>query len=167
MQWDYRIAERLSAYGRVGVKRSEFEVAGSGTTRTSARETTPLLAAGMRWSFLKSELFVDLQRVVDANASGFVIERDDLRVYYNHRFSTRLIGYLGGYVIRDEPVTANGFFLPRRFYTALAGLEWRLLRALAVRGEIGRVRQEFVGDSEVANGNSARVSVVYRPRRTD
>ena len=121
----------------------------------------------MRWSFLKSELFVDLQRVVDANSSGFVVERDDLRAFYNHRFSVRLLGYVGGYLIRDESVTASGSYVPRRYYTALAGLEWRVLRALAVRGEVGHSSQEYVGESETADGNSARVSVVYRPRRAD
>jgi hypothetical protein len=167
LQWDYRIAERLSAYGRLGVKRSDFEVVGPGTIRTSLQETTPLFAAGMRWSFLKSELFVDLQRVVDANASGFVVERDDLRAFYNHRFSVRLLGYVGGYLIRDESVTSGGTYVPRRYYTALAGLEWRVLRALAVRGEVGHSSQEYVGESGAADGNSARVSVVYRPRRVD
>jgi hypothetical protein len=167
LQWDYRIAERLSAYGRLGVKRSDFETVGLGTTRASFQETTPLFAAGMRWTFLKSELFVDLQRVVDGNASGFVIERDDLRVFYNHRFNVRLLGYLGGYLIRDESVTATGLYIPRRYHTALAGLEWRVLRALSVRGEIATSHQEFEGDPSQADGNSARLSVVYRPRRVD
>jgi hypothetical protein len=167
LQWDYRIAERLSAYGRLGVKRSDFEVVGPGTTRASFQETTPLFAAGMRWTFLKSELFVDLQRVVDANSSGFVIERDDLRVFYNHRFNVRLLGYVGGYVIRDESVTATGFYIPRRYHTLLAGMEWRALRALALRAEIATSHQEFEGDPSDADGNSARLSVVYRPRRVD
>jgi hypothetical protein len=167
LQWDYRIAERLSAYGRLGAKRSDFEVVGPGTARSSFQETTPLFAAGMRWTFLKSELFVDLQRVVDANSSGFVVQRDDLRVFYNHRFNVRLLGYLGGYLIRDESVTATGVYIPRRYHTALAGLEWRALRALAVRAEVATSHQEFEGDPSGADGNSVRVSVVYRPRRTD
>jgi hypothetical protein len=46
-------------------------------------------------------------------------------------------------------------------------MEWRALRALAVRGEIATSHQEFEGDPSDADGNSIRVSVVYRPRRTD
>jgi hypothetical protein len=169
LQWDYRIAERLSAYGRVGVKRSDFEVVGPGPARvrSSVQETTPLFAAGMRWTFVKSELFVDLQRVLDANSAGFVVERDDLRVFYNHRFNARLSAYVGGYVIRDEAVSAGGLNIPRRYNTALAGLEWRVLRALAVRGEIARSYQAFEGDLTTADGNSVRVSLAYRPRRTE
>lgn len=167
LQWDYRIAERLSAYGRIGVKRSEFDLVGPGATRRSISETTPLFAAGMRWVFQKSELFVDLQRQVDANSSGFVVQRDDLRAFYTHRWSVRMLGYVGGYLVRDESVTSTGLYVPRRYYTALAGVEWRALQALSVRGELGLAHQKFSGESGSAEGNSVKVSVVYRPRRTD
>jgi hypothetical protein len=169
VQWDYRVGERLTAYGRAGIRRSEFDPPSAvpAALGSSADETTPLYAVGARWRFRKSELFVDLQRLVDANATGFVVRRDDLRVYYTHRFSAKFAAYLSAYAISDESVTETGAYAPREYYTGSAGIEYRIWRSFSIRGEITRSNQEFEGEPETANSNSARVSVTYRPRRTD
>lgn len=168
LQWDYRLAERVSAYGRAGMRRSDFEVAGPTPRGTRVNsEDTPLLGAGVRWNFQRSDLFVDMQRVVSANSSGFVVERDELRLFYNHRFSTRLRGYLGFYGIRDESVTEIGIFVPREYVTGSVGLEWRFKQAWALAGELSNARQKFQGDPDFADGTAFRASVLYRPRRRD
>ncbi len=168
LRWDYQVGERLTAYMRGGAKRSKLERPGVvPLSITSTTETTPLFAAGLRYGFLKSELLVDAKREVDANSSGFVVERNDLRVYYNHRFTTRFRAYAAAYLIDDESVTATGAYAPRRYYTGSAGLEWRFRQSLALLGQIDRSSQEFSGQTSSADGNSARISVLYRPRRRD
>lgn len=168
LQWDYRIAERLSAYARAGARRSKFDVsAAPGRPAASINETTPIFAAGGRWSFRKSDFFVDLQRGVDANSSGFVVRRDELRLSLQHRFTPKLSGYGAAYAIRDDAVSASSLYAARRYYILSAGLEWRLTRAWSVRGQLDHSRQEYVGESGVGDGNGVRGSVLYRPRRSE
>lgn len=169
VQWDYQVAERLSAYARAGATQSTIERAGATplAPRRDVEETTPLLAAGVRWNFLKSELLVDYQRSVDANSSGFVVDRDDLRVYYNHRFTVKLRGFAAAYAVRDESVTSTGGYAPRRYFTASTGLEWRFRKSLSLLGQIDTSRQKFDGGSGTADGTAARVSLYYRPYRRD
>lgn len=167
-QWDYRVAERVSAYARAGARRSKFDVtAAPGRPASSVNETTPVFAAGGRWSLRKSEFFVDLQRGVDANSSGFVVRRDELRVSLAHRFTPKLSGYGAAYAIRDDAVSASAIYSARRYYTLAAGLEWRLTQAWSVRGQLDHSRQEYVGESGVGDGNGIRASVLYRPRRSE
>ena len=167
-QWDYRVAERLSAYARAGARRSKFDVAPApGRPASSVNETTPVFAAGGRWTFRKSDLFVDLQRGVDANSSGFVVRRDELRVSLGHRFTPKLSGYGAAYAIRDDAVSAASLYSARRYYTLAAGIEWRVTQAWSVRGQVDHSRQEYVGESGVGDGNGIRASVLYRPRRTE
>lgn len=166
--WDYQVAERVTAYARAGAKRSKLEVQGATPLlRRDVTETTPLVAAGVRWSFLKSELFLDAKREVDANSSGFVVERNDLRLFYNHRFTVRFRGYLAAYLVDDESVTATGLYSPRRYYAGSAGLEWRFRQSLSLLAQIDRSSQKFDGEPDSADGNSARISVLYRPRRQE
>lgn len=168
LQWDYQVAERVSAYLRGGARRSKFDVAAApGRPAASITETTPLFAAGGRWSFRKSELFADLQRVVDANSSGFVVERDELRLSFTHRFTPKFSGYGAAYAIRDEAVSASALYSARRYYTLAAGAEWRLTQAWSLRGQVDHSRQEYVGESGVGDGNAIRASILYRPRRSE
>jgi hypothetical protein len=168
VQWDYQVAERVSGYIRAGARRSKFDVAAApGRPAASITETTPVFAAGGRWSFRKSELFVDLQRAVDANSSGFVVERDELRVYFTHRLTPKFSGYGAAYAIRDEAVSAAALYSARRYYTLAAGAEWRLTQAWSLRGQLEHSRQEYVGESGVGDGNAIRASVLYRPRRSE
>jgi opacity protein-like surface antigen len=166
--WDYRAGERVTAYARAGVRRSEFDLVGvTPAARRAISETTPLFAAGVRWGFLKSQLFIDAKREVDVNSSGFVLERSDLRVYYDHRFTVRVRGWLAAYLIDDDTVTDTALYAARRYTAGTAGLEWRFRQAWSVQGQIGFASQEFGGGSGSADGTSGRVSVQYRPRRRE
>lgn len=168
LQWDYQVGERVSAYARAGGKRSKFNIAGA--TPLAARsvtETTPLFAAGARWNFQRSDLFLDLQRQVDANSSGFVVQREDVRLQYNHRFTQRLRGYLALYGIRDRTVTDVTRYAPRRYVDGAAGMEWRFKQSWSLLGEAGWSNQKFDGDPGAADRKSVQLSVAYRPLRRD
>ncbi len=168
LQWDYRIAERVSAYARAGGRKSTFDRGRVGNvTLPKTDKTTPLLGAGARWAFLRSELFVDLQRDVDANSSGFAVRRDDLRVYYSQRFTERLRGFAAAYFIKDEATAATTLYSPRRYSVASLGAEWRLTRALALFGQVDRADQKFDAERSSSSNTSVRASVIYQPRRRD
>ncbi len=168
LQWDYRIAERVSGYARVGARKSTFDRGRVGNvTLPKIDKTTPLFGAGARWAFLRSELFVDAQREVEANSSGFVVRRDDLRVYYTQRFTARLRGFGAAYFIQDEATATTTLYTPRRYYVVSLGAEWRLTRGLAWSGQVDRADQKFDTDRSGASNTTLRTSLIYRPRRRD
>jgi hypothetical protein len=169
VQWDYQVGERATAYARAGAKQTTTERPGA-TPRAplvEVEDTTPLFAAGVRWSFLKSELLVDYQRSIDANTTGFVVDRDDLRIFYNYRFSVRFRGFAAAYGVRDEAINITGVIAPRRYVTASTGIEWRFRKSMSLLGQIDASTQKFDGDPTSADSTAARVSFLYRPYRRD
>lgn len=165
LQWDYRTTERLRTYFRAGTTRTKFDAVGATRARS---ESGSLFGVGGQWAFLKSDLFVDLQQFVEANGSGFVVERSNLRLQYNHRFTPRVTGFAAVYGIRDQAVgVSRSVYAPRRYVNANIGVEWRVRRTLSLLGRIEHAQQEFSGDARSADGNAVRLAVVYRPRRLD
>jgi hypothetical protein len=171
VQWDYQIAERVRGYARAGVDRSTIAtltVLPMGVlVRGEREETTPMFAAGAEWTFQRSMLFLDLQRNIDGSAAGEVVTRDDLRVSFRHRFTTRLTGTLAAYVVRDGSVLDSSTFADRDYMAASGSLEWRFRRALAVGGQLELNRQEFDGDPQDADGTSIRLFLRYQPNRQE
>jgi hypothetical protein len=165
VQWDYRVAERLRAYVRAGVDRAK----GSGTAGTTAdfSKTSQIGGVGLQWTFPRSEIFVDVLRDVDANATGFIVARNEERLWVTHRFTTRLTGYGALYATQEESVRSTFLYLPRHYETASLGLEWRLLRQLSLGGRVAYSHQKFSGEPFDANGTSAEVSLTWRPNRVD
>ena len=165
VQWDYRTTERLRTYVRAGTTRTKFDAIGASRARS---ESGSLFGVGGQWTFLKSDLFADLQQFVEANGSGFIVERTNLRLQYNHRFTPRVTGFASVYGIRDEAVgVSRSVYAPRRYVNANLGVEWRVRRTVSLLGRLEHAQQEFTGDPRGADGNAARVAVIYRPRRLD
>jgi len=161
-QWDYRVAERMTAYVRGGVDRTD---APPGSTSSST--TTPLFGVGAQWQFQRSALFLDVLREVDANASGFVVKRNEIRVWGTHNFTQRLQGFAALYGVRDSAVQDTAAYAPRRYLNASAGMDWRFTRTFALAGQVSHSYQKFRGEADSADGTNVEVSIIWRPNRLD
>jgi hypothetical protein len=171
LQWDYRIAERVRAYARAGVDRSEYSVSVvlpmGVVAQSTLEETTPMYGIGGEWTLQRSQVFLDAQRNIDANSAGAVIVRDEFRLSVRHRFSTQLTGTAAAYFVQDGSVADLTTVSDRDYYAASAGLEWRFQRALTVGGVLDFAKQDFVGDPEDADSFGFRLFLRYQPNRRD
>jgi hypothetical protein len=171
LQWDYRVAERVRAYARAGVDRSEYSVSVvlpmGVVAQSTLEETTPMYGIGGEWTLQRSQVFLDAQRNIDANSAGAVIVRDEFRLSVRHRFSTQLTGTAAAYFVQDGSVADLTTVSDRDYYAASAGLEWRFQRALTVGGVLDFAKQDFVGDPEDADSFGFRLFLRYQPNRRD
>lgn len=162
LQWDREVAERVTGYLRAGVDRTDG--VGPGGAQTV---NTPLFGAGAQWTFQRSRLFLDLLRDVEANATGFVVARDEVRLWGTHRFTTRLEGFAALYAVKDEAVADNVAYSPRRYVNASVGTNWRLSREFTLGGQVSHSFQKFQTEDVTANGTTVQASLTWRPNRVD
>ena len=160
LQWDYRIAERVRAYFRGGVSRTE------GTLGADA-VNTPLYGVGAQWTFQRSQLFFDVLRDVAANSTGFVVASDVVRLWGTHQFTTRLSGFAAIYAVRDESVRSSVLYNPREYVSASAGVDWRVFRQVTLSAQYSHAYQDYRHASSSAYGDTFQASVVWRPYRVD
>ena len=74
-------------------------------------------------------------------------------------------GFVSARIISDRAIEANATFRNRDYATAAVGLEKRIGREWAVKGEYDYTRQRFEGEFGPGKSNSFLLSVVYEPHR--
>jgi hypothetical protein len=157
----------MEAFLRAGAQQTIFE--DNELTGEAGEEVTTWLAgAGVRRSVKLSELFLDATHSVGPTASGFVVQRDQVRFRWTHLFTPRLSMFTGVRGTRDDAVASNTAFRTRNYATGDFGVEWRILQQLSLVISADYTWQDFdaenIDDSDSAGG---LVSFVYEPRRRD
>lgn len=165
-EWSQRFSPVAELLLRAGAERTDLDRP-LGSALDGSTETTWLAGIGLRWRLQVTDFFVDATRRVNPSSSGFLIERNELRLRASRRFTPRTIGLVALRGIDSAAVDPAATYRDRRYATGSVGLEWRVRRAWSVRATYDYTWQEFAGDSDDAASNAARLGFVYEPRRTE
>lgn len=165
--WASQPSEVTRWYARVGAEEVEA-VESPGSPVASGSETGFEGGLGADWTFQVTKLFVDATASVDPNASGRLIQREQLRLRLTRQFGPRLLGELGARASRDTALADEAdTFRDRDYATGSLELEWRMTREFSLVGEYDLTWQDREGDVSDATSNAFRLSVVYQRHRSD
>ncbi len=167
VEWGSRLTEVTRWYVRVGAEEVDIPQS-SQTTGGSTSETGFDGGIGAEWGFQVTRLFVDATSSVQPNASGRIIQRDELRLRLTRQFGPRFFGHLGARANRDTALSDDlGTFRDRDYATGALGLEWRMTREFSLVGQYDVTWQEHETDPSDATSNAFRLSIVYERHRKE
>ena len=165
--WTSRLSDSTQWYVRVGAKEVDVPSELQGAT-DSGSETGFEGGIGADWTFQVTRLFIDATASVEPNASGRIIQREQLRLRLERQFGPRTNGWVGARYQRDTALTEDiNAFNDRDYATGTLGLEWRMTRDFSLVGQYDARWQEFENDTSDRTGNAFLLSVVYQWRRTE
>jgi hypothetical protein len=167
LQWDGKLSATKQYYLRVGAMRTDVTGSIAGASAASTSTTTATGGAGARWTFVLTEIFVDLTRDAEPTGQAYLVNRNQLRLRVARRFTPRLAGFLGARAIHDDPVTgsAPSTVVAQRYNYGTVGFEWRVGREFSVIGAYDFTDYHQSGPS--AQASTGRVSLVYEPHRPE
>lgn len=165
-EWSTRSERLTQGYLRAGVQQTQFE-ADPLTGADGETDTGYLAGAGLRWNFQLTELFVDGTHSVGPTGSGFVVERDQLRLRMTRLFSPRFSMFTGVRGTQDRAVKSDALYPTRQYASGDLGLEWRVMQQLAIVAAVDYTWQQFEGITEDATSSGATLSFIYEPRRPE
>jgi hypothetical protein len=162
-EWSNRISETSEWFARLAANRvrTKADEPGASTDWESGFSG----GAGVRWSFEVTQVFLDVNRYLDPNASGKVVTRDHLRVDLRRRLTPLMSGFVGARYIRDGKAADGSELRGKEYAAANLGLEWRMTRQFALVGRYDYFWQENEGAASDAQANAIRLIVVYEPNR--
>jgi hypothetical protein len=165
LDWTSRLSDITQWYVRVGAEQVDVQSTVPGTTDSKTGFEGGI---GADWAFEVTRLFVDATASVEPNASGRVIQRNQLRFRVERDFGPRSRGWVGFRYQTDDALSeAAGTFRDRDYATGSLGLEWRMTRDLSLVGQYDARWQEFEDDPANSTGNAFLLSVVYQWRRIE
>ena len=165
--WTSRLSDTTQWYVRVGAKEVDVPSDLQGATGSDS-ETGFEGGIGADWTFQVTRLFIDATASVEPNASGRIIQRDQLRFRLERQFGPRTNGWVGARYQRDTALSEDiSPFRDRDYATGALGFEWRMTRDFSLVGQYEAKWQEFEDDPSDASGNAFQLSVVYQWRRTE
>jgi hypothetical protein len=181
-EWTRHFSEIAQAYVRIGDEVTHFDptivaatqsqtgvVAAAQTQNATIipahNQNTWVAAGGFVWTYPISQIFLDLDRSVDPNTSGYVVTRDQLRLLATHDFTARLSGLLGVAALEDTSTGSGTGFAERKYATANVGVQWRYSRAWTLKGSYTYTWQRYQGYPTIEDSNAFIVAVVYQPYR--
>jgi hypothetical protein len=155
-------SERLSVFARGGVERTRLEV----LPGENANPTSAVVGAGGDWRLQSSRLFFDYIRGVNANSTGVLVERDQIRLRYLHDLSPRLSARVSVVGVKTDGLDADRRFdSARRYARSTFGFEWRIRREWSLTGGYDYTWQKYDRADSSAASNGINLSIVYEPRR--
>jgi hypothetical protein len=166
LEWRSRRSEVTQWYVRVGAEKVDVPPSVLGTNSSS--ETGFDGGIGTDWSFEVTRVFLDATSSVQPNASGRLIQRNQIRFRLVRQFSPRTSGWVGARFQRDEALTEAAVpFNDRDYATGSLGMEWRFSRDFSLLAQYDARRQKFQDEPSDRTGNAFQLSVVYELRRTE
>jgi hypothetical protein len=159
VEWGRDFSENSRMYLRLGGQQTRPERGRS--------DTNVIAGAGGRWMGQRNSLFLDLTRTVGPISAGTIVERHQLRLRIDHDVSPRLALLWGARASRDKEIEGGGAYPTREYVTAEVGLEWRMLRTLALTARYNYRWQEYADEPSDASANGFLIGVVYEPKRLD
>jgi hypothetical protein len=165
-QWDGKLSSTKQYYLRVGAGHTDYSGSVAGQPRPSG-STNWTGGAGTQWTYSLTELFIDGMRSIAPTGQGYAVTQNQLRLRLAHRLTPRLAAFLGARTIYEEPLsgTVAPNVHPQRYNYGTTGFEWRVEREFSVIAAYEFTDYHYGGPSSTGRANSARVSVVYEPRR--
>jgi hypothetical protein len=166
LEWRSRRSEVAQWYVRVGAEKVDVPSSVVGTDSSS--ETGFEGGIGTDWSWEVTRVFLDATSAVEPNASGRLVQRNQLRFRLLHQFSPRTSGWVGARLQRDEAlVDSTDPFRDRDYATGSLGMEWRFSRDFSLSAQYDARWQEFDDDPSARTSNAFQLSVVYQMRRPE
>lgn len=159
VEWGRAVSENSRMYVRVGAQQTKPERGGS--------DTNVVAGLGGRWAGQRNALFLDLTRTVGPISAGTIVERHQLRLRIDHDISQRVSLLLGARLSRDEGVDGVTPYPRREYATADLGMQWRVLRSLALTAQYNYRWQEYADEPSDASANGFLIGVIYEPKRRD
>jgi hypothetical protein len=167
LEWNKRVSETQRYYLRGGADFVDSEV-DFGAGRITDSTTVYNAGAGAQWKFQVTDFFVDAQHLVNPNSSGFLVERDEVRLTLVRHLRERFALNFGIRGFQDQQVGETAETdRKRRYATATAGFSWQTARNWWVTGQYEFIWQELTDQVDDAHANRLGVSVVYEPQRRE
>lgn len=159
VEWGRAVSENSRMYVRLGAQQTKPERGES--------DTNVVAGLGGRWAGQRNALFLDLTRTVGPISAGTIVERYQLRLRIDHDISQRASLLLGARLSRDEGIEGVAAYPRREYATADVGMQWRVLRSLAVTARYNYRWQEYADEPSDASANGFLIGVIYEPKRRD
>lgn len=167
LQWTSQPSEVSKWYVRAGAEKVDV-LEDPGSTVSSGTVTGFEGGIGADWTFQVTKLFVDATASVEPNASGRLIQREQLRLSLRRQFGPRMSGMVGARAARDTALADEAdTFRDRDYATGSLGLEWRMTREFSLMGRYDLTWQDREGAVSDATSNAFQLSVIYERHRSE
>jgi hypothetical protein len=172
LEWSRETTETTRAFVRVGAQRTELDellvdpILGTASIAT-VDEMSWLAGAGVNWKGGLTEFFLDAMRTVGPNSSGFIVERDQLRLRLDRMIGPRFTFFLGARGTYDNAVNDLSVYQGRTYATGEIGFRWRMLQRLSLVASYDHTWQEFRDPNSDAKSSGALLTLLYEPHRRD
>lgn len=160
-EWSNQVSETSQVFVRGGASRVESASSGGGSDWSTGFTG----GAGVRWSFEVTQIFLDVNRYMDPNSSGRIVERDQLRFELRRQVSPLTTIFLNARGIRDGKTDSNDIFRDRQYAAAGVGFAWRMTQKFTLGGGYQYKWREYDGDPNNATANEFFLGVTYEPHR--
>lgn len=156
VEWRTSPSETSEYYFRAGANRVESD---------DGWETGVLLGAGVRWSYEITDLFVDVNRDLNPDSTGNIVERAMLRLQVRRELTPTTRLDIAARGIRDSSPTENSDFDDRDYATGSIGVAWRFTRQFSLGGQYTYVWRQYDSKPDPAEANRFTLGVTYEPSR--
>lgn len=161
LEWSNRVSETSRVFVRGGSNRvEEIDALGNSGWNTGFSG-----GAGVQWSFEVTQVFFDVDRDLDPNASGRLVERDQLRFRLSRRLSPVTTLRLVARGVRDGKTNNLDVFQEREYVAASVGFEWRMTRQFALGGGYEYVWRQIEDQPDDAVSNRLFLGITWEPHR--
>lgn len=167
VEWTQRASENQEFYLRAGATETEVTTRNSPALATTTQDTGVAAAAGVRWYWVRSRLFVDLTHDVAPTSVGLTAERTEGRFWYSYDLSPTLTAYAVARGVKEEDQGTSLLAREREYFTLGGRVEWRFRRDLTLGGRVDFVSSTDRGDADSAEANSVSIWLRWQPPRRD
>ncbi len=162
-----RVSETQEYYARGGIARTELETRTGSSSSEVTRDNSASAAAGVRWSWVRSRLFIDATYDVAPTSTGLTAQRTEGRLWYAYDLSPTLRVFAAARGVKEEDQGNSPLARERDYITFGGGAEWRFRRDFTLTGRFDAVSSTDRGDAEAAEANSVSVWLRWQPPRRD
>jgi hypothetical protein len=155
------LSETWSFSLSAGVQRNEFSFVEGGNVVDNA-DSNPTYGLSFRNRAERTTWNIDLRRQISPNGSGYVVVRDEFRVFADRQLTARLSGRLG---LRAFATGTVGDVRPgsdRDDFRLESRLEWAFTQRFLINGGINFTSRKFSSQGTDADSNELYLGVTYR-----
>ena len=144
-----------------GVQRNEYTFV-DGANIVDNADTNPTYSLSFRKRAEQTTWNIDLRRRLSPNGAGFVVVRDELRLFANRQLTPRLTGSAGLIAFATGTVGDIRQGADRDDFRVETRIEWALTQRFFINGGINYTVREFTNAGTDADSNELYVGVTYR-----
>ena len=145
-----------------GVQRSEIAFLDAQAQFIEDVDTNVTLGLGFRKRSEIATLNFDLRRLIDPNSSGFLEQRDEVRLSLRRRMSPTMTGGVAFRIIDTNALESTLPSVGRDYARLDLSLEWALTRSWSLGLGYDTIYQKFANEANDQRSNSVSVGVNYR-----